>query len=420
MNVGIVIGRIGGIDGVALETEKWMEVLNDLGHIPHVLTGELEGPCAYATVLPELAFSHPATIREQNDAFFIQDADEIELLARLERDARYIESQILAWMEATGIEALITENSTTLPCHLTMGMALKRVIETTGIPTFAHDHDFHWERGDRYTTRYAGVRAIIDECFPPDLPNLTHVVINSYCQDSLERERSMSSVMIPNVMDFRSGFGHPDDFSRTLRASLGFAPDSILLFQITRIVRRKGIQTAIDLVDRLDDPRVNLVLTGTATDDLHGEYLQELKEQASRSKRPEKIHFIAERFTNKRSSANGGPTLYSLSDAYANANAMTYFSSYEGFGNAFVEALAARVPIFVNNYKPVYWPDIGSKGFRTVQIEDNILTDEAVEEMREVLTDPVLRDEITHVNFELGKKFFSYDVLAAELSYLLP
>ena len=42
MRVGIVIGRIGGVDGVALETEKWAAVLRRLGHEVHVLTGELD------------------------------------------------------------------------------------------------------------------------------------------------------------------------------------------------------------------------------------------------------------------------------------------------------------------------------------------------------------------------------------------
>ena len=32
MNVGIIIGRIGDVDGVALETEKWIEVLQKMGH----------------------------------------------------------------------------------------------------------------------------------------------------------------------------------------------------------------------------------------------------------------------------------------------------------------------------------------------------------------------------------------------------
>ena len=31
MNIGIIIGRIGGVDGVALETEKWIDVLKAMG-----------------------------------------------------------------------------------------------------------------------------------------------------------------------------------------------------------------------------------------------------------------------------------------------------------------------------------------------------------------------------------------------------
>jgi glycosyltransferase involved in cell wall biosynthesis len=419
MRIGIVIGRIGGIDGVALEAEKWIQVLGELGHEVCVLTGELESTVDGATVLPELAFSHHDTDREQYDAFFVQDAVESELMEWLQEGADYIEGEVLRWIDGAGIELLITQNSTVLPCHLRMGMALKRVIERTGIPTIAHDHDFHWERGDRYHTRYAGVQAIIDECFPPDLPNLTHVVINSYCQESLLRERGMQATVIPNVMDFDTPFGQRDVFNRNLRSDLGYGPHDILLFQVTRIVRRKGIETAIQLIDRLDDPRIKLIITGTASDDYLEEYLRELEARVSRLPHPEQVQFAGNRFANIRVNPNGSSPVYSLSDAYAHAHAATYFSTYEGFGNAFVEAVAARVPIFVNNYKPVYWPDIGSKGFKTVQIEDNVLTDEAVEDIREILFDDELRAEIADHNFELGKKYFSYQVLGDVLEPLL-
>ena len=419
MRIGIVIGRIGGIDGVALETEKWVAVLRRLGHEVHILTGELESEAPGVTVLPELGFSHAATVREQTDAFFVQDADETELMARLQSRADYIERQVLQWLTTTGIDLLITQNSTTLPCHLAMGMALKAVIERTGIRTIAHDHDFHWERGDRYISRFKGVHSIIDESFPPDLPNLTHVVINSHCGDSLRRERHIEAHVIPNVMDFEAGFGQRDDFNRDLPDALGFRRDDIVLFQVTRIVRRKGIETAIELVERLDDPRIKLVITGTTTDDHKEGYYRELWACSARLPRPEQVQFSGHRFGNARIAANGSEPVFSLSDAYAHAHACTYFSRYEGFGNAFVEAIAARVPIFVNNYRPVYWPDIGSKGFKTVQIEDNQLTDEAVDGIRAVLTDPEHRAEIADFNFELGRQHFSYDVLAQHLEALL-
>jgi len=419
MRVGIVIGRIGGVDGVALETEKWAAVMRRLGHDVSILTGELESDVAGTTVLPELAFSHPATIREQDDAFFVQDVDESALLARLESHAGVIEQGLLKWLAASRIDVLVTQNSTALPCHLTMGMALKRVIERTGIATVSHEHDFHWERGDRYHTRYDGIRAIIDECFPPDLPNITHVVINSYCRDSLRDHHGLDASVVPNVMDFDAGFGEADDVSRRIPVELGFGTDDILLFQITRVVRRKGIETAIELVERLDDPRVRLIVTGHATDDRNAQYLTELQDRAADLRRPSQVQFAADRFGTERAGANGRPSRFSLSDAYASAHACTYFSRYEGFGNAFVEALAARVPIFVNNYQPVYWPDIGSKGFKTVQIEGNELTDDAVADIRSILTDDEHRADIADFNHEMGREHFSYDVLSRHLERLL-
>ena len=104
-------------------------------------------------------------------------------------------------------------------------------------------------------------------------------------------------------------------------------------------------------------------------------------------------------------------TIYSIEDAYVHARACMYFSDYEGFGNAFVEAVVAKKPIFVNNYKPVYWPDIGSKGFEAVMIENNVLTEKAVSEMKEIISSPKRCREIAEHNFKIGKEHFSYEIL---------
>ena len=88
-------------------------------------------------------------------------------------------------------------------------------------------------------------------------------------------------------------------------------------------------------------------------------------------------------------------------------------------GNAFVEAVLAKCPIFVNNYEPVYVPDIGSKGFKTVMLENNELTDQAVKDMAEIIYNPKLAKEIADYNFELGKKYFSYDTLKEKLQELI-
>ena len=82
-------------------------------------------------------------------------------------------------------------------------------------------------------------------------------------------------------------------------------------------------------------------------------------------------------------------------------------------------SFAAKKPVFVNNYEPVYMPDIGSKGFKTVMLENNELTDEAVQDMAEIIYNPELAEEIATYNFELGKKYFSYDTLEEKLQELI-
>jgi hypothetical protein len=131
------------------------------------------------------------------------------------------------------------------------------------------------------------------------------------------------------------------------------------------------------------------------------------------------VRFAYDLFHNKGLSGSNGEVRFSLSDAYARATACTYFSTYEGFGNAFVEAVLARRPIFVNNYKPVYEPDIGSKGFRTVMIENGELTRESIEQMSEVIYNPKLAGELADYNFVLGKKYFSFDTLREKLELLI-
>ena len=40
--------------------------------------------------------------------------------------------------------------------------------------------------------------------FPPNLPNIEHVVINSEAQEQLAHRKGIASVVIPNVLDFEN------------------------------------------------------------------------------------------------------------------------------------------------------------------------------------------------------------------------
>jgi len=422
MNIGIIIGRIGGVDGVALETEKWIEVLRAMGHQVYTLSGQYqERPMdpGTETLVPEMSFFSPESFWSQKKAFFYPETHPRELIEHLNLYSKVIYKKIMHWIGERKIELLISENASALPSHLEMGMAINKAVHKTGLPTITHDHDFAWERGDRYLSPHKEINDFVEEVFPLRASSSVHAVINSHASDTLKELFGRTSVIVPNVMDFNQPFGVTNEKNACLAQHMGYNQDDIFLFQITRIVRRKGIESAIRLLHELNDKKVKLIITGNYADDAGSAYYNELVNLIHELKLGEQVSFAYDLFHNKGLSDGKGEVRFSLSDAYAQATACTYFSTYEGFGNAFVEAVLARKPIFVNNYKPVYQPDIGSKGFRTVMIENGELTGEAVKQMSEVIYNPALAREIADYNFELGKLYFSYDTLREKLEELI-
>jgi glycosyltransferase involved in cell wall biosynthesis len=421
VRIGVIIGRIGDVDGVALETEKWIKVLTKMGHEVFILSGRFKKNIVgkdREAKWSGLSFFSPECEWEQNRAFFFPPDDPHELLEHLHHTSKKIAVRIFKWVLENKLEVILSENSTALPCHLSMGIGIRKAIEVTGIPCVAHDHDFHWERGDRYKSPFKKITEIVEDNFPANLPNIKHAVINLQAKKDLKARLGVNAEVVPNVMDFNKPYGRVNDYNRDLKQEIGLEKGDIPLFQVTRIVRRKGIEVAIDLVHRLGDKRFKLIITGSAADDERKGYYKELVDKIKEHKLGKQVIFGDKRILNDRGTYGNGRKIYSLSDAYAHAAASTYFSYYEGFGNAFVECILSKTPIFVNNYKPVYWPDIGSKGFKTVMLEDNVLTDKAVDEAREILLNKKLQKEIAEHNFELGKKLFSYEVLEEKLEKL--
>ena len=422
MNIGIIIGRIGGVDGVALETEKWIEVLRSMGHRVFTLSGQYqERPMdpETETLVPQMSFFSPESFWSQKKAFFYPETNPQELIEHLNLYSKVIYKKIMQWISDRKIGLIISENASALPSHLEMGMAINKAVHKTGLPTITHDHDFAWERGDRYLSPHKDINDFVEEVFPLRASNSVHAVINSHAAETLKEKFGRISVNVPNVMDFDKPFGVQNRKNEDLATHMGYSKEDIFLFQITRIVRRKGIESAIRLLHELNNQKVKLIITGNYADDAGSVYYNELVNLIHELRLGGQVSFAYDLFHNKGLSGGNGEVRFSLSDAYARATACTYFSTYEGFGNAFVEAVLARRPIFVNNYEPVYQPDIGSKGFRTVMIENGELTPESVARMSEIIYQPDLAMEIAEHNFELGKKHFSYDTLREKLDQLI-
>jgi mannosylglucosylglycerate synthase len=132
------------------------------------------------------------------------------------------------------------------------------------------------------------------------------------------------------------------------------------------------------------------------------------------------VRFIADRVGENRGTTPDGRKIYTLFDVYPHADLVTYPSHYEGFGNAFLEAVYFGKPVVVNTYA-VYARDIDPLGFKTIEMSQ-LVTRETVQQTREVLENRVLRAEWAKTNYDLCLKYFSYSVarrkLAARLANL--
>jgi glycosyltransferase involved in cell wall biosynthesis len=121
--------------------------------------------------------------------------------------------------------------------------------------------------------------------------------------------------------------------------------------------------------------------------------------------------------SHQRVDGMNGSKRYTIDDAYQQADLVTYPSTQEGFGNAFLEAVYFRKPILCNRYG-IYRTDIEPCGFRVI-LMDQFLTEDVVSQARRVLGDPEYAGEMAEHNYDLGRRFFSYRRVHDELQALL-
>jgi glycosyltransferase involved in cell wall biosynthesis len=360
-------------------------------------------------VVPEAHFRHPE-IRERYYRFFREVVRAEEDTAWIHARRGFFREHISRFIREFNIDVLIPQNLLSFPLNIPLTLALTEIIAETEIPTIAHHHDFTWERKPLIVNT---VGDYISMAFPPDLPSVQHVVINTEARHQLARRKGVSAIIVPNVMDFENPPSNSDPYAADVRQTLGLEDDELFIIQPTRVVQRKGIEQAIELVSRLGK-RARLVVTHASGDDGY-EYPRRIRDYAQLL--DVNLLFADDIFDEHRGQAEDGRKIYSLWDAYPLADLVTYPSTIEGFGNAFLEALYYKRPIVVNNYT-IYATDIRPKGFMVIEFDDYI-TDETVEMTRSVLADKDLEVQMCQRNYELATRYFSFGVLRNKLQVLL-
>jgi glycosyltransferase involved in cell wall biosynthesis len=409
INIGFISFRFQGTDGVSLETSKWADVLEEMGHKCYYFSGLSDRPSDRSMVVEEAHFLEPEN-QEYLSSFFSSTKRTKEETLWIHSRREFFKEHLYSLIKKFNIDLFIPQNTLSFPLNIPLSMALVEVIAETNIPTIAHHHDFTWERKSLLVN---SIRDYISMAVPPNLQSVQHVVINSSASQQMARRVGASSIIIPNVMDFENPPPEEDEYSSDLRETLGIEPDELFILQPTRVVQRKGIEHAIELVSRLGR-KARLVVSHASGDDGY-DYEARVAEFAEQM--GVRTIFSSERFGENRGTTEDGKKIYSLSDAYPHADLVTYPSLIEGFGNAFLEALYYRKPIVVNNYA-IYATDIRPKGFRVIEF-DEYITKQTVQDTLRILDDSEYQAELCSFNYALALRHYSYKVLRSQFKVLL-
>jgi len=199
-NLALVSFRLGGTDGVAVESAKWTAALRSLGH--HVTTVAGEGEAD--VILEGLAMSAPVPPSPH----------------QLEEALR-------------GVDLVIVENLASLPLNPGARDVLYDALEDRR--AVFHHHDLASQRP--HLAHLEG---------PRDNPRWRHVTINELSRRELA-EQGIEAVTIMNTFDCDPPLGN----RQATRDALGVTGETLVLFS-SRALARKNIEGALTLCRALD------------------------------------------------------------------------------------------------------------------------------------------------------------------------
>ncbi|HUX21221.1 MAG TPA: glycosyltransferase family 4 protein [Spirochaetia bacterium] len=436
--IAFVSGKLGDVDGVSLEVDKWISILTEMGHEVYTIAGK------YGTTLksiPEenqilfekIRFGSPEQHNYETHFFphlyrfppHHSWEKRTEVLENLEAEGTEVANQLLEKLQRHNIDVLVAQNTNAMPMTLLGGMGIYKLATEQRIATIFHHHDFWWERS-RFSSNH--IEQLLGQIMPPVAPGLEHIVLSSYAAHILSSIKRVAPIVVPNCEDFDRAVVK-DDYNTDFRQELGFKETDILVVQPTRIVRRKRIQDSVELVGRLLakypslSDRVKFVVSLYQGDEPDENYEEEITRLANQ--RGVSLHLISERIASERTNDSQGRKLYTNRDVLANADIVTYLPIWEGFGNALLEAIAAKVPVVTTAYL-VYKTDIKLSGFDNIEIRDNyddegrlIIPERIVDEMYRVITNREVRATMVEKNFRIGKREFGFKTLRSKLDFVL-
>ncbi len=433
--IAFIAGKLGDVDGVSLEVDKWISVMQELGHEIFVVAGDFPGlvgnvPEENHFLVPEIGFG--TRIQKEIEDLAFPYITSNKLSAPMDEETKHQLTNRI-WKEGVDaanilqhfffehdIDVMVGENTNAMPMSVLAGVAISTIAKERSMACVFHHHDFWWERSRFYNNHIA---ELLNKVMPPTAPSIEHIVISSYAEHVLFTFKRITAHIVPNCEDF-SNPPVRDNYNSDLRQSFGIKDDELFVLQPTRIVPRKKIEDSLRFLGAFVrkfpkyQGKIRFIISLYAQDE-GADYLPKLEQLAK--DQGIQMEVAHGRVAAVRGTDAQGRKIYTNRDVLVNADFATYLPIWEGFGNALLEAWAARLLTVVSTYL-IYKTDIRTIAPRGVEIVDNyndegnlIIPERALEDLETILQSPKLKQTIVDHNFDMARKAFSLEALKSTL-----
>ena len=153
--IAFISGKLGDVDGVSLEVDKWIEVLKGEGHSIYTIAGYYANPVQGVEtdnqfLLENLRFDSTLQKHYEKMMFPFITKKPSHLIAStrdliLEEmmvEGRNLGEDIFRYVQDNDIDVLIAENTNAMPMTLLGGIAVYNLLEEYKMAVIFHHHDF--------------------------------------------------------------------------------------------------------------------------------------------------------------------------------------------------------------------------------------------------------------------------------------
>ncbi len=469
LNIGIIHSLVGKNDGVSIVIDQTVNAMVDFLDVE---LGNIFFLAAHTSprfnALTDEVFWHKNEVHKNIIKCFSEEPPE-DLDEMISENAEYAKEVIKKWVNENEIDLIISHN-TSHPYNFITAVGLARYFEELRENNYVWPkqltwwHDSYMERDvfsnpnsviKKYLKHLPGTYVDGIVCINKTQVNMARKVFKTYNNRRLEPFFHDRVITIPNTnsidwpwheMDWSQNqivYPPQNNYNDTFFDDIGLTEavkkegfmmeDTVILLQHTRVVPRKKIEIALEFAYKLEarfkaaskNKCIALVVSGHSGDEqvAYKKFLWEYYHK-QKVKNPQahvvlifgEGHILSHRdiiVDRKYYKFAEIPSIIAAHNGMA-----TYFSEIEGFGNNLLEVIANGLPAVINKYD-VYKSEIEQFGFHLPAVENNVLTDEVVEDAYKMLTDVVYRNRIVKRNLEVLYRNLEHRIIAEKLRPLI-